>query len=348
MVRRAMQIYLYSPFPPPVSISYSNDRNITQDFYFNSTANWDAKSPYNMTWSMPNGQNIQGMDIKYKFPVYHEFNTILATFSYDGKTYSETFTVRMVPARPVISFTPPSVLPVDTMYSLNATASAPDSNSFTYSYVINGVSYSGQTQLYYFSSTGNYTVTVTATDSLGASSSITKHIDVLPLGKASTIAISYTKSAKGPEDYYTVKVLSTHGIISVEAFMSSETLVVSEINSTYTSAGEVGYFNLTMNQRDYSTGTYSISIVAFNNQSQSNHISIPFTVTSQYSSSTVSFGSIISFFGGISNFLITVLTFAGIAIAWASLRREDNPDVTIVEGTGKKAKRIRLQGKKVK
>ena len=29
------------------------------------------------------------------------------------------------------------------------------------------------------------------------------------------------------------------------------------------------------------------------------HISIPFTVTSQYSSSTVSFGSIIAFFGGI-------------------------------------------------
>ena len=78
------------------------------------------------------------------------------------------------------------------------------------------------------------------------------------------------------------------------------------------------------------------------------NLSIPFTVTSQYSSSTVGFGSIISFFGGISNFIITVLTFAGIAIAWASLRREDNPDVTIVEGTGKKAKRIRLQGKKVK
>ena len=340
-------ITIYS-LPPPVSISYSTDKNITQYFYFNATANWDAKSPYNMTWSMPNGQNIQGMHIKYKFPVYNELNTVIATFSYDNKTYTVTFTVRMVPAKPAVSFTPPSVLPVDTMYSLNATASAPDSRSFTYSWVINGVSYSGQTQLYYFSSTGNYTVTVTATDSLGASSSITKHIDVLPLGKASTIAISYTKSANGPEDYYTVKVLSTHGIISVEAFMSSETLVISEINSTYTSAGEVAYFNLTMNQRDYSTGAYSISVVAFNNESQSNHVTIPFTVTSQYSSSTLSFGSIISFFGGISNFLITVLTFAGIAIAWASLRREDNPDVTIVEGTGKKAKRIRLQGKKVR
>ncbi|KPV45767.1 hypothetical protein SE19_08285, partial [Acidiplasma aeolicum] len=39
--------------PPPVSISYSTNKNITQYFYFNATANWDAKSPYNMTWSMP-------------------------------------------------------------------------------------------------------------------------------------------------------------------------------------------------------------------------------------------------------------------------------------------------------
>ena len=88
--------------------------------------------------------------------MYHEFNTVIATFYYENKTYTETFTVRMVPARPAISFTPPSVLPVDTMYSLKSTASAPDSDSFTYSYEINGVSYSGQTQLYYFSSTGNY------------------------------------------------------------------------------------------------------------------------------------------------------------------------------------------------
>ena len=334
--------------PPPVSISYSNNKNITQYFYFNATANWDAKAPFNMTWSFPNGQNIEGMNIKYKFPVYNEFNTIVATFSYGNKTYTETFTVRMIPAKPVVTFTPPSVLPVDTMYSLNATAKAPDSNSFTYSWIINGVSYSGQTQLYYFSSTGNYSITVAATDSLGASSSVTQKIDILPIGKARSIAISYTKSTSGPEDYYTVKVLSTHGIISVEAFMSSQTLVISEINSTYTSAGELAYFNLTMDQRDYPVGDHSITIDVFNNQSQSNHLTIPFTVTSQYSSSTVGFGSIISFFGGISNFIITVLTFAGIAIAWASLRREDNPDVTIVEGTGKKAKRIRLQGKKVK
>jgi hypothetical protein len=129
--------------------------------------------------------------------------------------------------------------------------------------------------------------------------------------------------------------------------MSSQTLVISEINSTYTSSGQLAFYNLTMDQRDYPVGDHSITIDVFNNQSQSNHITIPFTVTSQYSSSTISFGSIIAFFGGMSNFLITILTFAGIGIAWASLRREDNPDVTIVEGTGKKAKRIRLQGKKV-
>ena len=43
-------ITIYS-LPPPVSISYSSNKNITQYFYFNATPNWDATSPSNMTWS---------------------------------------------------------------------------------------------------------------------------------------------------------------------------------------------------------------------------------------------------------------------------------------------------------
>ena len=102
-----------------------------------------------------------------------------------------------------------------------------------------------------------------------------------------------------------------------------------------------------MDQRDYPAGTYGISVVAFNNASQSNHITVSFTVTSQYSSSTFSLADIISFFGGFSNFLITVLTLGGLVIAYASLRRQDNPDL-IVEGMNPRGKseRIVLKGKK--
>ena len=94
-------------------------------------------------------------------------------------------------------------------------------------------------------------------------------------------------------------------------------------------------------------GTYPLEIVAYNNNSQSNHITIQFAVTSQYSASTFSLGTIISYFGGLTNFIIIILTIAGVAIAWASLRDTENPDV-IVEGQTKKGKdkKIVLKGKK--
>lgn len=334
--------------PAPVSFLYSTKLNITQAFNFKAIPNWDASGPYNMSWSFPNGQTITGMNVSYKFPVYGELNTVIATFSYDhGKTWTRELTVRMVPAVPVVVFTPPSIIPEGTMLSLNASSTAPDSSSFTYAWDINSTSESGQSVLYYFQNPGNYSISVTVTDGLGASTTVHRTIEVLPQGTNSSIAISYIRNVKGPMDYYTVKVLSSNGIIAVEAFLGTSPLNISEVNSTYTSSGELAYFNLTVDQRDYSAGTYGISIVAFNNNSQSNHIAMPFTVTSQYSSSTFSLADVISFFGGFSNFLITLLTVGGLVIAYASLRRQDNPDL-IVQGMSPRGKneRIVLKGKK--
>lgn len=333
--------------PAPVTLSYSSGLNITQTFHFNGTPSWYVKAPYNLSWSFPNGQTLTGMHITYNFPVYTELNTVIVTFTYGNNTYTKDITIRMVPATPSVSFTPPSIIPVDTMLSLNATASAPDSNSFTYSWLIDGSSYSGQNQLYYFDNTGNISISVTATDSLGASSTVNKTIDVVPEGKSSSIAISYTKQSAGAMEFYNIKVVSSNGIVAVEAFLSTTQLNISEISSSYTSSGEVAHFNLTMNQRDYSAGTYSISVVGFNNDSQSNHISLPFTVTSNYASASgFSLGDAISFFGGISNFIIVLLTLGGLIIAYAGLHASRDPDVVIQEGTGKKKRDIVLQGRR--
>ncbi len=334
--------------PPPVSFDYSSGLNITQAFHFRAIPKWDAAEPYNMSWSFPNGQIITGMNISYRFPVYNELNTVIAIFSYgNGKTWTQYLTVRMIPAVPVVTFTPPSIIPEGTMLSLNATATAPDSSSFTYAWDINGTSESGQSVLYYFQNPGNYSVSVAVTDGLGASVTVHRTIEVLPQGTNSSIAISYTRNVVGPMDYYTVKVLSTSGIIAVEAFLGTTPLNISEINSTYTASGELAFFNLTMDQRDYPAGTYGISIVAFNNNSQSNHVTAEFQVTSQYSSSTFSLADVIAFFGGFSNFLITLLTVGGLVIAYASLRRQDNPDL-IVQGLSPRGKseKIVLKGKK--
>jgi PKD repeat protein len=335
--------------PPPVSLNSSSGLNITQAFSFRAIPNWDASGPYNMSWSFPNGQTLSGLNISYKFPVYNELNIVIATFSYgNGKTWTQELTVRMNPANPVISFSSPKIIPTGTMLALNASASAPDSSTFSYSWVINGSTYTGQDQLYYFSSPGNYTISVTVTDSLGASSSVTRTIEVLPQGTNSSIGLSYTKNVKGPMDYFTVKALSTNGIIAVEAFLGTSELNVSEINSTYTPQGELAYFNITFDQREYTAGTYSVDVVAFNNNSQSNRIYIPFLVSSQYSSSLFSLGDIISFFGGISNFIITILTLGGLVIAWVSLKDSRNPDLIVEENTGRKPKKIVLKGRSEK
>lgn len=333
--------------PAPVIFSYTTGKNITDQFNFTAKPNWDAKGPYNMSWSFPNGQTLTGISISYYFPVYNEFNTVVATFGYGNHTYTEDLNIRMVPATPSVTFTPPSIIPVDTMLSLNATASAPDSNSFTYSWLIDGSSYSGQNQLYYFDNTENISISVTATDSLGASSTVNNTIEVVPEGKSSSIAISYTKQSEGAMEFYNIKVVSSNGIVAVEAFLSTTELNISEISSSYTSSGEVAHFNLTMDQRDYSAGTYSISVVAFNNNSESNHVSLPFTVSSNYAATSgISLGSIITFFGGISNFIIVLLTLGGLIIAYAGLHASRDPDVVIQEGTGKKTRNIVLQGRR--
>ncbi|MBX8642618.1 MAG: PKD domain-containing protein [Thermoplasmata archaeon] len=330
--------------PPPVSFEYSSGLNITQTFHFTAIPNWDAKGPYNMSWSFPNGQTVTGMNISYKFPVYNEINTVIATLNYgSGKSWTQYLTVRMVPAIPSVSFSPPSIIPVDTMLSLNATAKAPDSNSFTYAWDINGTSDSGQSVLYYFQNPGNYSVRVTVTDSLGAAASVTRNIQVLPQETNSSIVLSYTKSAAGPMTYYTIKVQSLHGITAVEAFLGTTMISPVEINSSYTPQGEVAYFNLSMDQGNYNSGTYGIRVVAFNNDSASNSITMPFTVSSILSQNPFSLGTVISFFGGLPNFLIIILTLSGIGIAAMQLRK---PPIDVVATSGGKTHTYQLDTKK--
>ena len=330
--------------PPPVEFNYSSNLNITQVFRFTATPNWDAQGPYNMSWSFPNGQTLTGLSISYKFPVYNEFNPVIATFSYDnGKTWTQDLTVRMIPAKPTISFSPPKEIPVGTMLSLNATATAPDSSTFSYSWDINGSSYSGQSVLFYFSHAGNYTISVTVTDGLGASSTSTQYISVLPQGTNSSIVLSYEQHSVGPMTYYTIKVQSLHGITAVEAFIGSTMYSPTAINSTYTPSGEIGYFNLTMNQGQFDSGTYGIKVVVFNNNSASNSMVMPFSVSNSLSSNPFTIGTLISFFGGLSNFLIIMLTLAGIGIAAIQLRK---PPIDVVATSGGKTKTYKLDTKR--
>lgn len=322
--------------PPPVTISYSTNENITEWFYFNSTANWDAKSPFNMTWSMPNGQNIQGMNIRYQFPVYNELNTVIATFQYGNHTYSETFTVRMIPATPSISFSPPSQIPVNTLLNLNATVSDPDSSSILYSWDVNGTSYSGNNAAVYFSSPGTYQIKLTVTDSLGASATVNTTISVLKPGHDSSISISITKATSGPYIYFNVHVQSLVPVSEVLAYVGSSPAPITQSSGNSTD----GNYNVSIDQRSYSAGLYGLSIDVFNNNGGSNSASQSFAVSSTYGKSSF---NLISIFGGVDNFILILLSVAGIVltVVWARPKPTDiDIDGTVLQGKKGKALKI--------
>ena len=316
--------------PPPVTFSYTSGKNITQVFNFSAKPNWDASGPYNMSWEFPNGQALTGMNISYQFPVYSEFNTVIAVFTYSGGTWTQYLQVRMVPAHPIpIISGLPSELIKGYIIEINGTASvSPDASILSYQWTINGEAYSGQNQYLVFNSTGNYSVKLTVTDSLGASSSTTKTVQVVEAGTNSTIGITCTQTNNGPYTTFTIHVFSPGGISLIEAFLNTQSLPLKQIFLNRTS----GTWNLTLYQGSYQPGTFPIKVVVWNNDRQSNSISFSFTVSSQYGQSGF---NLISMFGGPFNFWIIILTFAGtIATAYGVTRKgQENFYLTSPAGT---------------
>jgi hypothetical protein len=329
--------------PAPVTFSYTTGKNITDPFNFTAKPNWDAKGPYNMSWSFPNGQTLTGLSISYYFPVYNEFNTVVATFSYSNKTYTETFTVRMIPAIPSITFNPPKEIASGSLIILNATVTDPDSSSFTYIFDVNGTDYPGNDAQVLFNNPGTYPVILTVTDSLGASASVERNITVLTPGHSSTITISISKATSGPYIDFSVHVQSLVPVSYAEAYIDNSLVDMNLVKGNSTN----GYYNISVDQRGYSAGLYSLKIVVFNSNGGSNSASTQFSVSSQYAKSSF---NLIAFFGGIDDFITIILTIAGIIITYLVAR--PRPTDINVDGTtlvGRPGKPLVLKkGKKVK
>ena len=318
-------------YPQPVTLVYSNNENITYKFVFQAIPSWDIKAPYNASWSFPNGQVFYGMNISYVFPIYSASNTIYVTITYNstspygGDSYSTSIIVHMKPAKIKVVFTPPSYIPTGTMLDMNASASAPDSNSFTFSWLINGASYSGNNTNYYFSSAGKYYVNLTVTDSLGATTSISRSITVQSPGSASSIRISISTKTAGSYYYYTITVNSIKNISNVEAFLSSTMLPIKEISGNNTHQ----VYNLTLNQRNYNSGTFTITAIAYNVDGSSNSQTADFSVTSKYSSSSSL--NIVQFFGGIGNTLEIFVSLTSIIAGYLYFRKRGT---TVIQEPG--------------
>jgi PKD repeat protein len=323
--------------PPPVTFSYSPHTNgtILSTFHFTATPNWDASSPYSMSWSFPNGQSLTGMNVSYQFPVYHEFNVVIATFTYgNGKTWTQDLSVRLYPAPIKASFSIPKIIPSGTLVNVTGVAHDPDSTSITYSWVFNGQAYSGQNQFFYFGNVGNYTISLTATDSLGATDTVTHVVQVENVTSNANIVIKVNAVSNGPYDLYHIRILSSAPIDIVEAFISSQSVQPVYVNDTD------GYnYNLTLNQQNYDPGTYALKIVVFTTTGESNFVTETFFVSQTYGKGGAPF-SLASFFGGSLNMILALVSItasiSGVIFFWRDKKDKDtryfNIGGTMVKG----------------
>ena len=338
-------------WPAPVKFIYTNNANITQTFYFKAVPNWDVQAPFNTSWTMPDGQVLYGLNISYVFPIYASSNTISVVFSYNsssvygGSSYSTSITVHMVPGKINVVFTPPKYIPTGTMLDLNASASAPDSTSFTFSWDINGSIYSGNNTDYYFASPGRYYVNLTVADSLGASETVSRIITVENTGSDSSISISVSEQSVGSYDYYTISVASLHNISEVEVFLSGSLLHITEVSGNNTNQ----QYNLTLNQRDYQSGTFGLTIIAYNDRGGSNSRTATFTVSSIYSSNAAF--NLVAELGGIGNTIEIFATLGSIIAGYLYFRHRGTTVIQEPDGyeeVGKPGKPLKLEkrGKK--
>jgi len=332
--------------PPPVSLAYSPVVNgtILTSFQFKADPNWDASGPYKMQWSMPNGQSLSGLNVSYAFPIYNEFNIVVATFTYgNNQVFTQDLTVRLYPAPISASFSVPSIIPLGTMLNVSATVIDPDSTHISYSWLYNGVNYSGQNQFFYFGSQGNYSITMTAVDSLGEISTVTHTIDVLPVENNPNVGISYKTAQNGPYVTYMIKVLSSAPISVVEAYLGTQ-----QVTPVYQNDTNGYWYNLTVDQSQYQPGTYVLKIVAFTDSGESNYVTTAFVVSSVFGHSSW----VVATFGSIWNFIalimaiILVFGMLGESEHWHKTKRTEYINYNTPQGTVQfKARRIKGFGR---
>ena len=328
--------------PPPATFLYSPSVNdtILSTFHFTAVPNWDAGSNYTISWSFPNGQNLNGLNVSYVFPVYHEFNTVIATFTYaNGQSYTQDLSVRLYPAPIVASFTVPSIVPEDTLLNVTATVKDPDSTSITYTWTFGNQTFAGPNQFFYFGSAGNYTITLTAVDGLGATDTVTKTIESRAVSSNPNIVIDVSKVTSGPYYHYSIHVLSSASIDIVEAFIQSQSLQPTLVNTT-----DGYWYNLTLDQQNYAPGTYPLKIVVFTVNGQSNYAIENFFVSQTYGVGGQPF-NLASFFGGTYQMIFAILSITvgvGTMLMWWSDKKSKNTEYINLNGSIIKAKKTKV------
>ncbi len=295
--------------PPPVSVVYRPSTGITvlSNVSFRAIPNWDASGPYNASWTFPDGQTLTGMNVSYQSAQYVQTYQVTLAFEYNGTLFTKIITVSMATATPVISLLYPRIVPTGSVIRFDASnSSSPDASISEYQWSFTGKLFYGSIQYFDFRNAGNYSITLTVKDSLGASASENFTVEAEAVGTNSSIVIAFTSSSQGPITTYTISTDSPGGYGAVEAFMSSQLLPMTLLNES----GRYRNYSITLDQANYNSGSYPIDFIVFSNASGSNSVTIPFVVSAQYALSSF---NLVAMFGGMGNFLIFLVTVIGTA-----------------------------------
>ena len=249
--------------------------------------------------------------------------------------------------------------PVGVLVNLNAsifpTFSRPPISQFSYIWTINGVNYSGNNYLYDFATPGTYNITLTAgavASCIGypghtISEQNTTYATVIASspGNSSNIIINTKQAAiSGGESFSWYASFKNSSEYSYYLLIQGDGTGPSQVktlsNGTLFIEENVYYSN-------YAPGTYSITLIVYNNRSQSNQSTMGFSV-SLSQSNQVTLNTVIEWFGGLTNFIVVIGTIIGIGGTVWAIHANENPNVIIESGTGNKTKQVLLKGKKIR
>jgi hypothetical protein len=305
-----------SALSEPLTLSYSpGEVNVTQMVHMTGTPAWWTHSPYSTNWTLPNGQVYTGFSLNYTFQIYTPVINVSAsfTYSYNGiiQAYTGYLNVKMKPANISVSFTPPAYIPPETLIALNASAKSPDSNTFTYSYSIQGNIYLGNPQVYDFQDTGNYTVNLTVSDSLGAQKEVSRTIHVETIGLSDSIKIGYSEAFATPERTYTFNVSSASPVSFTELNFDGSIYTPVLVNAGESNGTYYSNYTWSINENNYIAGAYSIQFIVYSDNGASNSLTITLNVPNNGNNPFSGITDFIKSIGGPFVLLIGIATIIG-------------------------------------
>ena len=276
---------LIQSLPAPVTLEYSPQANVTvltQVEFFATTA-WYAQNA-SIVWNMPNGNRFSSFEFNYTFPSYSATNDITAGFSYDfngSQSYQANLVVRMVPSLPVIQVTGyRSSILVNSSLTLDASRSfSYDASIQDYRWTYDNITYGQSSQTFTFHHSGKQEIKLEVIDSLGAETTETLTIRVLTPTASNGIFLAVSESNTSSSITFNVTATSNYQVQDVEAVLtgpiaSGQTYFLNYVGGS----GNRTEWSLSLNEYNFSSGTYSLEFVAFANDS-SNYTTADFSLS---------------------------------------------------------------------